>query len=70
MKPLNQDAINFLSTSIDQGRPIPGQSLTNSKDSPNNWERPPEFTNIDDGIHKTVSWYLNNKEFLNDIVYI
>ena len=51
MKPLNQDAINFLSTSIDQGRPIPGQSLTNSKDSPNNWERPPEFTNIDDGIH-------------------
>ena len=27
-------------------------------------------TNIETGIEKTVSWYLDNKDFLNDIVYI
>ena len=27
-------------------------------------------TNIETGVEKTVTWYLNNKDFLNDIVYI
>ena len=27
-------------------------------------------TNIETGVEKTVAWYLNNKDFLNDIVYI
>ena len=27
-------------------------------------------TNIEAGVEKTVTWYLNNKDFLNDIVYI
>ena len=32
-----------------------------------NWK---PSTNIEAGIEKTVSWYSENKEFLNDIVYI
>ncbi len=32
-----------------------------------NWK---PTTNIEAGIEKTVSWYSENKEFLNDIVYI
>ena len=32
-----------------------------------NWK---PSTNIETGIEKTVSWYSENKEFLNDIVYI
>ena len=28
------------------------------------------LTNIETGVEKTVTWYLNNKDFLNDIVYI
>ena len=31
-------------------RPIPGQSLTNSPDSPYPWEQPPEFTEIQPAI--------------------
>ena len=32
-----------------------------------NWK---PSTDIEAGIEKTVSWYSENKEFLNDIVYI
>ena len=39
-----QQGIDFLEKSMNVGRPIPGQSLTNSKDQPYNWERPPTIT--------------------------
>jgi len=39
-----QTGIDFLEKSMNVGRPIPGQSLTNSKDQPYNWERPPTIT--------------------------
>jgi hypothetical protein len=32
------------------GRPIPGQSLTNSPDEPYPWEGPPEFTDVKDAL--------------------
>ena len=31
-------------------RPIPGQSLTNDPASPMAFEKPPEFTNVDDAV--------------------
>ena len=31
--------------SMEQGRPIPGQSLTNDPNQPYNWEKPAEYTN-------------------------
>lgn len=32
------------------GRPIPGQSLTNSPEEPYPWEGPPEFTDVKDAL--------------------
>lgn len=42
---ISDKSVKFLGDSLDKGRPIPGQSLTNSPDQPYNWERPAEFTN-------------------------
>ena len=41
---ISQKAVDFLGRAVEKGRPIPGQSLTNSPDQPYAWERPPEFT--------------------------
>jgi hypothetical protein len=38
-------AINFMQGSMERGRPIPGQSLTNDPSQPYNWEKPAEYTN-------------------------
>ena len=41
---IQEAGLNFLEKSLTNGRAIPGQSLTNSKDQPQNWERPPRHT--------------------------
>tara|TARA_R100001509_G_scaffold164202_2_gene140958 strand:+ start:467 stop:1063 length:597 start_codon:yes stop_codon:yes gene_type:complete len=41
---ISEKAIKFIGDRLNQGRPIPGQSLTNSPEQPYNWERPAEFT--------------------------
>ena len=41
---VSEKAINFIQGSLERGRPVPGQSLTNSPDQPYGWEQPPEFT--------------------------
>ena len=35
---ISEKATKFISDSFEQGRAIPGQSLTNSPDQPYNWE--------------------------------
>ena len=40
---ISEKAIKFLENDLSRGRPIPGQSLTNSPDEPYAWERPPEL---------------------------
>ena len=49
MKPkqYDQEGLEFLGQ---MQRPVPGQSLTNSPDSPYPWEQPPEFTEIQPAI--------------------
>ena len=42
---VSEQAVNFIQGSLERGRPIPGQSLTNSPDQPYRWEQPPEYTN-------------------------
>ena len=42
---ISKNSIDFMEQSLDTGRPIPGQSLTNSPDEPYNWEKPAEFSN-------------------------
>ena len=39
---VSEKALNFIQGSLERGRPIPGQSLTNSPDQPYNWETPTE----------------------------
>jgi len=46
----SEKAINFIQSSLEKGRPIPGQSLTNSPEQPYRWEQPPEFTNPRQGM--------------------
>ena len=41
---VSEKAINFIQGSLEKGRPIPGQSLTNAPDQPYNWEKPSEYT--------------------------
>lgn len=42
---VSEKAINFIQGSLERGKAIPGQSLTNSPDQPYNWEKPTEYTN-------------------------
>lgn len=42
---VSEKAINFIQGSLEKGRPIPGQSLTNDPSQPYNWEKPAEYTN-------------------------
>ena len=41
----SEKAINFIQGSLNTGRAIPGQSLTNDPSQPYNWEKPTEYTN-------------------------
>ena len=42
---VSEKAINFIQGSLETGKSIPGQSLTNDPNQPYNWERPTEYTN-------------------------
>ena len=46
------------------GRPIPGQSLTNSPDSKYAWEQPPQFTNFKEALDYVVG------ELIEEDVYV
>ena len=46
-KDFDQDGLEFLANN---GRPIPGSSLTNSPDSPYPWEQAPQFVEIQPAI--------------------
>ena len=49
-KPLNTEQVDFLSHQMNTGKSIPGQSLTSSPDNPRAWERPPEFTKLQNSM--------------------
>tara|TARA_R110002012_G_scaffold251358_1_gene429287 strand:- start:3520 stop:4122 length:603 start_codon:yes stop_codon:yes gene_type:complete len=46
-KDFDQEGLEFLANN---GRPIPGSSLTNSPDTPYAWEQPPQFTELSPAI--------------------
>jgi len=41
---------NPVASTITLNRPIPGQGLTSDPDNPWPWEKPPEITNLEDGV--------------------
>ena len=66
-KKINPNAIKILGDSLNKGRAIPGQSLTNSPDSPYKWEQPPEITNFNKGVHYVFD-LLITPEVFKDVV--
>lgn len=42
---VSEKAINFMQGNMERGKAIPGQSLTNSPETPYRWEQSAEFTN-------------------------
>ena len=52
-KEISQEAVDFLAQGMAAGRPIPGQSLTNSPEEARRWEQPPEFT-----VPKEAMYYI------------
>jgi hypothetical protein len=46
----SEKAIQFMQGNMEKGRPIPGQSLTNSPEEPYNWEKPAEYTNTKEAM--------------------
>ena len=41
----SEKAMNFMQGSLERGKAMPGQSLTNDPQQPYNWEKPVEYTN-------------------------
>jgi len=51
-KQINEEGLNLALEGVNLGRPIPGQSLTNSPEEPYPWEKPPKYTNIKEALHE------------------
>ena len=78
-KDYDQEGLKFLSTN---GRPIPGESLTNSPDAPYPWEQPTQFTELEPAIdalfieltepeaYHSITNLVDNKVPLGDIAQI
>lgn len=58
------DAVGIDALAENTGRPIPGQSLTNSPDESYPWESPPEFTNFKDALEYITDKLLIEENYL------
>jgi len=67
---LTQEGIQYLENSIDRGRPVPGQSLTNSKEQPYNWERSPEITDPREGMYVVFDALIEPETAANILIAI
>lgn len=65
---VSDKAINFIQGSLERGRPIPGQSLTNSPEQPYRWEQPPEFSNPKEAMLHVFE-VLTVPEAVSNIIY-
>jgi len=65
---VSDKAINFIQSSLERGRPIPGQSLTNSPEQPYGWEQPPEFTSPKEAMLHVFE-VLTVPEAVSNIIY-
>jgi hypothetical protein len=58
------DAVGIDALAENTGRPIPGQSLTNSPDESYPWESPPEFTNFKDALEYITDKLLVEENYM------
>jgi hypothetical protein len=62
---ISEKQIEFLQNSLDAGRAIPGQSLTNAPNQSYGWERPPEFTNPNDTMYYIFETLIDENTITN-----
>ena len=67
---ISEKGIEFLENSITRGRPVPGQSLTNSKEQPYNWERPPDFTEPREAMYAIFNGLIEPETAANTLLSI
>jgi hypothetical protein len=65
---ITEKSIEFLGNSLAKGRPIPGQSLTNSPDQQYPWEQAPELTNAREAMF-VIFDSLTEDEALTNILF-
>tara|TARA_R100001594_G_scaffold61290_1_gene95452 strand:- start:27562 stop:28206 length:645 start_codon:yes stop_codon:yes gene_type:complete len=61
---VNQEMVDYMSTAP---YPTPGQSLTNSPDHPQPWERPPTYTTMHDALYGLFET-LTEEDMLQNII--
>ena len=62
---VSEKAINFIQGSLERGRPIPGQSLTNDPEQQYNWEKAPELTNPREAMLYVFDTLIQEDSLLN-----
>jgi hypothetical protein len=62
LKNIEQEGLEVLGS---MNRPVPGESLTNSPESPRTWEQAPEYTNMRDALDFIVSALLEEETYLS-----
>lgn len=65
---ITEKSIEFLGNSLAKGRPIPGQSLTNSPDQQYPWEKAPELTDAREAMF-VIFDSLTEDEALTNILF-
>ena len=54
-----------VSSTIRLNRPIPGQGLTSDPENPYPWEKPPEFTDLEDGLQYVFGRLINPEVYVS-----
>ena len=67
---ISENATNFLGDMLTQGRPIPGQSLTNSPEQAHTWERPPELVNQREAVYEILAVITEPENLENILISI
>jgi|TARA_B100000073_G_C23639401_1_gene536000 hypothetical protein len=62
MEVFSREGVQAIGESL--GRPIPGQSLTNSPDNKYQWEGPPDFTDLKEALGDTVNRLLDRQNLV------
>jgi hypothetical protein len=61
----NNNGLKLIQDNINRNTPVPGQSLTNSKNNSRAWENPPQITNKREGVHDIFKTLTDPTVFYN-----
>jgi len=64
------DGLEMFAAENAKGRPVAGQSLTNSPEQPYKWEQPPEFTTVNEANLFILKSLIEEKTYLNLVLSV